>query len=48
MADIALERAIKALRETYEQAKALKFVRKPLAYALYRVWKAVDKERVRK
>lgn len=43
MADIELERAIRALRETYEKAKELKFVRHPLAYAFYRVWKIVDK-----
>lgn len=30
----------------YEKAKELEWVKNPLAYALYKVWKIVDKEKV--
>lgn len=36
---------VEMLRTEYERAKKLPFVRKPLAYALYKVWKKVDKSR---
>lgn len=42
---MTLQRAIKMLETEYERAKKLDFVRKPLAYALYRVWKVADRER---
>lgn len=42
---MTLQRAIKMLENEYERAKKLGFVRKPLAYALYRVWKVADRER---
>ena len=37
-----LEEVIKMLEKEYERAKTLSFVRDPLAYALYSVWKKVD------
>lgn len=43
--DIALEKAIKLIKAEYERAKRLEYVRKPLAYALFRVWRIVDKEK---
>lgn len=40
--------AVLILREQYEKAKQLLYVRKPLAFALYQTWKIVDKkEKVR-
>ena len=44
------EKVIELLKAEYERAKSLEFVRKPLAWALYQVWKKVDtteKERER-
>ena len=41
---MSLETAIKLLREEYEKAKGLKFVRNPLAYALHRVWRRADND----
>ena len=40
-----IEAAIKKLRAEYERAQNLEFVRNPLAYALYQVWKLADKDR---
>ena len=40
---MTLEQA-KELLEEYERAKRLDYVINPLAYALYNVWKKVDKE----
>ncbi len=43
-----LEKLFRRIEREYEKAKGLDFVRKPLAYALYRVWRDVDrKERER-
>ena len=42
---MTLEKAIKMLEEEYERANRLEFVRNPLAYALYRVWKKANAER---
>ena len=39
-----IETAIKKLRAEYERAKNLEFVRNPLAYALFQVWRMVDKK----
>ena len=45
---MTLDKAKKLLEEEYERAKRLEYVRDPLAYALYQVWKMADKERKRK
>lgn len=37
-----LQKAIKMLTEEYERAQKMCFVRNPLAWALYRVWKKAD------
>lgn len=42
---VTLEKAIKLLEKEYERAKNLEYVHKPLAYALYHVWKMADEER---
>lgn len=39
-----LEKAIKMLESEYERATCLEFVHSPLAYALYQVWKKVERE----
>lgn len=41
---MTLKKAINLLKAEYERANGLAFVRKPLAYALYQVWRLVDKE----
>lgn len=41
---MTLERAISLLRKEYERARTLDYVRNPLAWALYQIWKKVDKE----
>lgn len=38
-----LRKAVKLLHKVYEKAKQAPFVRDPLAYALYRTWKAMDR-----
>lgn len=38
-----IDTAIKLLQEEYERAKKLEFVRDPVAYALYQVWKKADR-----
>ena len=42
---MTLTKAIKLLREERRKAKELEWVKNPLAYALYKVWKIVDKEK---
>ena len=42
---VTLQKAIRMLDAEYERAKQLEYVRNPLAWALYRVWKAVDKDK---
>lgn len=39
---MTLEKVIKMLEEEYEFAKKQEWIKKPLAYALYEVWKRVD------
>ena len=41
---MTLEDAIEILKEQYEKAKQLEFVRNPLAYALYHTWRICDKK----
>lgn len=42
--EATLEVAIELLKEEYERAKSLEYVRNPLAFALYHTWKKIDKE----
>ncbi len=39
-----LDKAIGLLEEEYAKARKLKWVKNPLAWALYRVWKKADAE----
>ena len=41
---MTLEKAKELLDQVYEKAKELAYVRDPLAYALYKVWKIADHE----
>ena len=43
---MTLEEAKQLLDEEYERAKGIAYVHNPLAYALYQVWKKVDKANV--
>ena len=45
---MSLDNAIEMLKAEYEKAKTIDFVKNPLAYALYHVWKAADKRGVKK
>lgn len=40
-----IETAIRELLKEYERAKGLDFVRNPVAYALYQVWKKADEDK---
>lgn len=42
---MTLEQAIELLRKAYEQAKYIPYVKSPLAWALFQVWKTVDQMR---
>lgn len=42
---MTLEKAIKLLEAEYERAKKIPYVQKPLAWALYQVWKKADERR---
>lgn len=45
---MTLEKAIECLCSEYERAKQQSYIKKPLAYALYQVWKLVDKKKEKK
>lgn len=45
---MTIERAKKLLDKEYERAKTLEYIRNPLAYALYTVWKTADADKRRK
>lgn len=36
------ESVIKLIDEEYEKAKALPYIHKPMAYAVYQAWKVID------
>lgn len=40
--EMTIEKVIEHLKAEYESAKKKSFVAKPMAYALYSVWRAVD------
>ena len=42
---MTLQKAINRLEAEYEKAKNLPFVRNPVAYALYQVWRMADEKR---
>ena len=42
---MTLDEVIELLKSEYEKAKHLEFVKNPLSYALYKVWKMIDKQK---
>lgn len=40
---MTIDKAIELLRSEYERAQKMEYVKKPLAWALYQVWKKVDR-----
>lgn len=40
---MTLEKAIKLLQQEYDRASRLAFIKNPVAYALFQVWKMADK-----
>lgn len=40
---MSLEKAIKLLQQEYDRVSRLAYVKNPVAYALYQVWKKADK-----
>ena len=42
---MSIDRAIELLKLEYESAKHNPYIINPLAYAFYKIWKIVDKER---
>lgn len=45
---MTIEKAVKLLLAEYARATTLDFVRKPLSYALYKVWKEADKKEAKR
>lgn len=45
---MTFEKAVKLLEAEYERAKNLAYVQKPLAWALYQVWKEADSTKYEK
>lgn len=41
---MTIEQSIELLKTEYERAKRLDYIRNPLAYALYQVWKVADRK----
>lgn len=44
---MTIKRAIKLLETEYERAKSCDFVRDPISYALYNVWRIADSEQLK-
>ena len=44
---MTLDEAIELLKEKYELAKTLGFVRRPTSWALYHTWEEVDRKEKR-
>ncbi len=40
---MTLEKAIELLKQEYDRASRLAYVKNPVAYALFQVWKKADK-----
>ena len=43
-----IETAVKLLMKEYERAKTLEWVRNPVAWALYQVWRKADEEKLQR
>ena len=44
---MTLEQAIEMLKKEYERAKNMEYVKKPLAWALFQVWKKADNAKMK-
>lgn len=44
---MTIEQAIELLRKEYERAKNMEYVKKPLAWALFQVWKKADQSKTK-
>ena len=42
---ITIDKAIEILKENFERAQKLEYVKRPLAWALYQTWKRVEDNR---
>ena len=42
---MTFDEVVELLKLEHEKAKKLEFVKNPLAYALYKVWKMIDKKK---
>ena len=40
-----IEKALSLVKKEYEKSKDLEFVRDPVAYSLYKVWKLADADK---
>lgn len=43
---MTLEKAIDMLKKEYELAKKQEYIRNPLAWAIYQVWRAADRRKI--
>ena len=41
---MTIQKALKLVQDNYTAAKKLDYIRNPLAFALYKVWKLADAE----
>lgn len=40
---MTIEKALRRIAQIYDKAQKMPYIRNPLAYALYQVWKAADR-----
>lgn len=45
---MTIEQSIELLKTEYERAKRLDYIRNPLAYTLYQVWRVADEKGAKK
>ena len=43
---MTLEQAIEMLKKQYEEAKTHEYIRNPIVWALYQVWRAADRRKI--
>lgn len=44
---MTLEQAIELLKKEYERAKKMEYVQRPLAWALFQVWKKAERSKLK-
>ena len=45
---MTIEKALKKVQDTYKAAQKLDYIKNPLAFALYKVWKMADADQPKK